>query len=355
MSADDFLMDLLRTPSVSGFEEAIQARVRAQAETWADAIDSDVHGNLFASVNPRGNPRVMLSGHCDQIGMLVGHIDADGFVWPQTVGGLEGQEWLGHRLTIWTGRGPVPAALCRKPIHLLKSAEKTAAVTLEDLWIDLGANDREQARALVGIGDPITVDLLPTEFPNGLVCSPGLDNAAGLWVCLEAARRAKQLGRDRPLAAAVIAASTVQEEIGLRGAQTAAHGANPHVAVAVDVTHASDFPTASPRQRGEVRLGGGPVIMRGPNVNRRVFERLTDLARDRQIPHQVIAVGKAAPNEGAVLQVSRSGIATGLIGIPNRYMHSPCEICHRGDLDAAADLLAAFCASLTDEDDLVPS
>jgi putative aminopeptidase FrvX len=188
------------------------------------------------------------------------------------------------------------------------------------------------------------------EMRGGLANSPAMDNKCGLWVVMEALRRASK----RDLKVAVFAASTVAEEIGLRGAQTSAFGIDPHIGIAVDVTHATDCPTIDKRQQGDIALGNGPVIVRGPNMNPIVVERLLTLAQKAEIPHQLAASGKAQPNDSNALQINRAGVATGLVSIPNRYMHSAVEMISLDDIDRAADLLAEFVATLTGDEDFRP-
>ena len=239
---------------------------------FADRVTTDLHGNVIAAKNPDAKLRVMFAGHCDQIGMLVSHINDNGFLHAQTIGGWDAQQLIGQRMTIWTAKGPLPAVISRKPIHLLTDEERKQVVKLEDLWLDIGAKTKDEAKELVRIGDPVTLKLGFQEMRNGLANSPAMDNKCGLWVVIEALRRAAK----RDLKVAVFAVSTVAEEIGLRGAQTSAFGIDPQVGIAVDVTHATDCPTIDKRQQGEVSLGSGPVIVRGPNMNPVVVERLIE-------------------------------------------------------------------------------
>lgn len=348
--ARDFLLKLLETPSPSGYERPIQDVVRAYVSDFADRISTDLHGNVIAVKNPGAKMRVMFAGHCDQIGMLISHYNDNGFLHAQTIGGWDAQQLIGQRMTIWTSKGPLPAVIARKPIHLLTDEERKQVVKLEDLWLDIGAKNKDEAKELVRIGDPVTLKLGFQEMRNGLANSPAMDNKCGLWVVIEALRRAAK----RELKVAVHAVSTVAEEIGLRGAQTSAYGVDPHVGIAVDVTHATDCPTIDKRQQGDVALGSGPVIVRGPNMNPVVVERLIGLAQKLEMPHQLTASGKAQPNDSNALQISRAGVATGLVSIPNRYMHSAVEMISLEDIDRAADLLAEFVASLTGDDDFTP-
>jgi endoglucanase len=349
-AAHEFLKRLLATPSPSGYERPIQDVVREYAGQFADRVTTDLHGNVIAAKNPDAPLRVMFAGHCDQIGMLVTHASDSGFLYAQTIGGWDAQQLIGQRMTIWTESGPVPAVISRKPIHLLTDEERKQVTKLDDLWLDIGAKSKDEALSVVRIGDPVTLQLGYQEMRNGLANSPAMDNKTGLWVCIEALRRASQ----QSLRVAVFAVSTVQEEIGLRGAQTAAFAIDPHVGIAVDVTHATDCPTIDKRQQGDIALGNGPVIFRGPNMNPHVAERLMSVAKEKEIAFQPAASGKAQPNDSNVLQINRAGVATGLVSLPNRYMHSAVEVVSLDDLDRAADLLAAFVLSLTGDEDFTP-
>ena len=349
-TARNFLEALLRTPGISGYEQSVQRVVRDFAGEFADDVQTDVHGNVIATVQPGRAVRLMFDGHCDQLGMIVSHVDDAGFLYFQTVGGWDPQQLIGQRVYVWTSDGPINGVISRKAIHLLTDDEKKTVVQPKDMWIDIGATDKADAESVVRIADPVTVHLGMQELRNGLAAAPAMDNRTGVWVVFEAARRAHARGISCTLAVA----STVQEEIGLRGTQTAAFGIDPHVGIAVDVTHATDCPTIDKRQRGTVELGKGPVIVRGPNINPRVGDRLTALSEEKSIPSQPAALGRAAPNDANPMQVTRAGVATGLVQIPNRYMHSAVETISLDDLDACADLLAAFAVALSEEDSFVP-
>lgn len=348
--AFEFLQQLLETPSPSGYEERIQQVVREYAQGFADRVTTDAHGNVIVAKNPEAPRRVMLAGHCDQIGMLISYIDDNGFIYAQTIGGWDPQQLIGQNMTIWTADGPIAAVISRKPIHLLTDEERKQVVKLDDLWLDIGAKNRDDAASRVRIGDPVTLTLGMRPMLNNLACAPAMDNKTGVWVVIEACRRASTRGP----ACGVFAVSTVQEEIGLRGVRTAAHSVDPHVGIAVDVTHATDCPTIDKRQQGDVRLGGGPVIFRGPNMNPLVTERLMATARQHEIPFQPSAIGRATPNDANSLQINRDGVATGLVSIPNRYMHSAVETVSLDDIDHAANLLAEFLVSLSPDDDFTP-
>jgi endoglucanase len=345
-----FLKNLLLTPSPSGFERQIQDVVRTWAKPLAHELRTDRHGNVLAVLNPKGSPRLMLAGHCDQIALMVQHIDDTGFLYVQPIGGWDMQILLGQKLMIWAKDGGIPGVVARKAAHLLTSEERNKVPHFQDIWVDIGAKDRKDAEALITPGDPITIELSWRELRNGLFSSPGLDDKVGVWAVMETLR----LLHDRPLKAAIYCVSTVQEEIGLRGATTSAYGIHPTVGIAVDVTHATDTPGNEKKQLGETKLSAGPVLFRGPNINPHVFERLAAVAKASEIPTQPRGVPRATGTDANAIQLARDGVATGLIGIPNRYMHSPVEIVSLEDLDHAARLLAEFCLSVTPEMEWVP-
>ncbi len=348
--AHEFLKELLLAPSPSGYEQPAQAVVRNYVKDFADQVTTDVHGNVIVAMNPSAPMRVLLAGHCDQIGLVVTYIDDKGYIYSKPIGGWDPQQLIGQRMTVWTQSGPIPAVIARKPIHLLKEEERSKVVKLEEMWLDIGAQDKEEASNLVMIGDPVTLELGYQELRNGLANAPGMDNSTGVWVVIEALRRAAQ----QPLNCAIYAVSTVQEEIGLRGAQTSTFGIDPHIGIAVDVTHATDCPTMDLRQQGDIKLGGGPVIERGPNVNPKLFTQLVETAKRKAIGHQLAAHNRGTGTDANAIQLVRAGVVTGLISIPNRYMHSAVEMIALDDLDRSADLLAEFMVGLRGDEDFTP-
>ncbi len=347
-----FFESALTTPSPSGYEEPIQALIRDYITPHANDVRTDVHGNLIATLGNADSPRLMYAGHCDQIGMLISHMDESGFLYAQTIGGWDPQQLVGQAMTVWTTDGPIPAVISRKPIHLLNSKERGQVVQLEQMWLDIGAADQEAAKKLVRVGDPVTLDLRYRKLQGSLMSSPGMDNKTGMWTVMESLRRCA--AADGDLSCHLHSVATVQEEIGLRGATTASGSIRPDVAIAVDVTHASDCPTIDKNKQGDIRLGHGPVIFRGPNINAKVAARLIELAEANSIPYQLAALGRAAPNDSNVLQIHGGGVATGLVSIPNRYMHSAVETISTDDMDHVADLLALFAQSLTPQCDFIP-
>jgi tetrahedral aminopeptidase len=345
-----FLKTLLKTPSPSGFERPIQEVVRAWAQPLAVEMRTDRHGNVIAALNPLGKPRIMLAGHCDQIALMVQHVDDNGFLYVQPIGGWDMQILLGQHLTVWTKSGPVAGVVSRKAPHLLSGDERKKVPEFTDVWVDIGAKDKKDADDLVMPGDPVTFELSVRELRNGQVASPGLDDKVGVWTVMETLR----LLHGKPLQAAVFCVSTVQEEIGLRGATTSAYGIHPSVGIAVDVTHATDTPGNEKKQLGDTKLGGGPVVFRGPNINPHVYERLCATAKTHEIAVQVRGSPRATGTDANAIQLSRDGVAAGLVSIPNRYMHSPVEVVSLDDLERAARLLAEFCLSITPQMEWIP-
>ncbi len=345
-----FLKNLLNTPSPSGFERPIQDVVRDWAKPYADDLRTDRHGNVIAVRNPEGQPRIMLAGHCDQIGLMVQHIDDHGYLYVQPIGGWDMQILLGQHLTVWTKDGPVAGVLSRKAPHLLTGEERNKVPQFTDVWVDIGAKDRKDAENLVKHGDPVTIALGSRDLRNGLMTSPAMDDKVGVWTVMEALRLLE--GKD--LQAAVFSVSTVQEEIGLRGAATSAYGIHPTIGIAVDVCHASDTPGNDKKQVGEIKVGKGPVAFRGANINPRVLHYLEETATNKDIPIQVRGAPRATGTDANAMQLSRDGVATGLVGIPNRYMHSPVEVISLSDLENAAKLLAEFCLEITSDLDWTP-
>jgi putative aminopeptidase FrvX len=345
-----FLKHLLNTPSPSGYEQQIQKVVRDFAGSFADEVRTDWHGNVLAAVNPGGFPRIMLAGHCDQIGLMVKHVDDQGYLWCDPIGGWDVQMLVGQNMVVWGAAGPIRGVIARKAIHLLTNEERLKVPEVKDLWIDIGAAHREEALSVVAVGDCVTFELGYRELRNELAAAPGMDNKVGVWTVMSALQRIALL---KPTAA-VYAVSTVQEEIGLRGAITSSFSIDPHLGIAVDVTHATDCPTLDKKQHGDIKLGKGPVVYRGPNVNPVMHEQLKLLAIEKEIPIQVAGISKPAGNDANVMQISRGGQATAIVAIPNRYMHSPVEVISLDDLDNAAQLIAEFCVTLNADSDFTP-
>lgn len=351
--AIDFLRGLMKLAGPSGFESEPARLWREEAAKFADRIWADLHGNSFAVLNEGGEPRIMLAGHIDEIGLMITYIDEKGYLYFTGIGGWDPQVLPGQRVRIHGKGEPILGVIGRKPIHLLKEEDKKKVVELEGLWIDIGAKDKEEAASLVRIGDSAVLDYGFDTLRNDLVVARGFDDRVGAFVILEAAH----LLTEMDLAPAVYAVATVQEEVGLRGARTSAFGIDPQVGIAVDVGFATDTPGAETEKKrvGETKMGNGPIIARGANVNPRLFDLLVDTAESQKIPYQLEGSPRGTGTDANAIQLTRAGVATGLISVPNRYMHSPCEVVHLGDLENIYRLIAHTVAAIDENTDFIPN
>jgi endoglucanase len=349
-----FLKSLLDTPGPSAFEAAPARLWRAQAERFADAVQLDVGGNSFATLNPSGRPRLMLAGHIDEIGVMVTHIDDDGYVSFDTIGGWDHQVFVGQRVRLLGRGGAVVGVVGKKAIHLMEKDDREKVSKVEDLWIDVGAGSRAEAESRLRIGDPGVLAAEVMEFPNGRLVSRCIDNRIGAYVVLEALSLLANDGA-RP-GAAVTAVATTREEIAATGggARPSAVALEPDVAIVVDVTHATDYPGIDHRRHGHYRLGGGPVLSRGAAVSERVFELLVAAAEAEGIPYSIEAASRDTHTDAEAIFNAHRGVATALVSVPNRYMHSPNEMIALEDLDRTAGLLAAFARRLGPDTDFIP-
>lgn len=345
----EFLKKLLNAPGPST-EEVRPARVwREEAATFADNLYSDVRGNTFAVING-GAPRVLLAGHIDEIGIIVTYIDDEGFLYFKGVGGWDPQVLVGQRIRLLGKNGDVIGVIGKKAIHLMKPDEREKASKLEDLWIDIGVSSRDEAAQHLRVGTVGVIDGTMHELPHNRIVSRSIDNRIGAYTVLEALRL---LSQNRPTAT-IAAVATTQEEISLAGARTSAFSFDPLVAIAVDVTHATDYPTSDKKLSGEAKLGGGPSLTCGSVNSPVVFDMLTSIAEREGIPYTVKVTPLASGTDADTIYTTRGGIASAVISIPNRYMHSPNEMIQMDDVQNAAKLIAAFCRSLTAEMDFIP-
>jgi endoglucanase len=349
-----FLEELLDAPGPSGFEVRPARIWRREAESFADRISVDVSGNSVAAVHPAGTPRVMLAGHIDEIGLQITHVDEDGYLYVEGIGGWDPQVLVGQRVRILGRDGDVPGVLGRKAIHLIEADERSKAVKTKDLWVDVGADDRDGVAGLgLRVGDPMVLDQRMVRLAGDRIASRAIDNRIGAYVVLEALR----LLSDGPApAAGAFAVATTQEEIGYQGggARSSAFALEPHVALVVDVTFATDVPDVPKKELGEHEIGGGPVLSRGSAAHPVVFDRLVEVAEAEGIPFTIQAAPKATRTDADGIHLTRGGVPTGLISVPNRYMHSPNELVSVSDLENTSRLLAAFIRSLDADTDFTP-
>ena len=346
----DFLKQLVETPSPSGYEHEVQKLVRERIRSWCDSVRTDVMGNVFGVRNPEGRPRIMLAGHCDQIGFIVNYVTDEGFLHVDPIGGVDPVVATSQRVTIMTRDGLVPGVIGRKAIHLMDEEDRKKVPKMHDLYIDIGVSSKAEALKLVAFGDA-GVFLQPyIELANERAVSMAFDNKMGTWIVTEVLR----LLQGQQFDGCVVGVSTVQEEIGLRGATTSAFSSEADVGIALDVAHGTDTPGIEKKKAGDFRVGGGPIVARGANINPRVFELMVATAEAERIPVQVSSAARGTGTDANVMQLSRGGMATGLLSVPLRYMHTPNELLALEDLENTAKLLAAFCARVTKDHDFTP-
>jgi putative aminopeptidase FrvX len=337
---------LLRIPGPSGYEAPAAAAWR-KAASFA-ALSGDGIGSSVARLG-EASPLLAVVGHIDEIGLVVRHIDEKGYLWFGPIGGWDPQILVGQRVEIQGRGGPVPGVVGRKPLHLLDAEARKKVVELKALHVDVGAADREQAAELVRVGDPIVIAAQPQALAGSRVVSRSMDNRLGAYVALEALRRC---GERDSLQGSFAAIAAVQEEIGLFGARTSAFSLRPDLAVVVDVTHATDAPGIDEKELGSHALGSGPVIFRGANLSPQVSALLAETAEEAGIEHTLAASGNSTGTDADAIQFTRSGIPTGLVSIPLRYMHSPVEMVDLADVEATVELVAAFASRLDAETSL---
>ncbi|MEA2311387.1 MAG: hypothetical protein QOE28_1355 [Solirubrobacteraceae bacterium] len=349
MALPDVLRKLLTAAGPSGYEQAPAAVFREAAAAFAE-VSSDTVGSTVARVPGTADGRsVAIVGHIDEIGLIVHHIDDDGFLWFAGVGGWDPVILVGQRVQLATRDGLVHGVVGKKPIHLLRDAEdRKKAPELKNLHIDIGAKDGDDARSRVRIGDVAVIAGEPLEYPNGRIVSRSMDNRLGCFVALEAARLVAEAGG---APGDFYAVGVAQEEITFAGSRTTAYSLRPDVAIAVDVTFATDPPGSEERELGRHRFGSGPVLTRGSTVDPTVFELLHAAAEAEGIPFTVAASARSTGTDADALHLSRGGIPTAVVSIPLRYMHSPVEMVQLDDVENTARLLAAFAGRLEPDTD----
>jgi endoglucanase len=347
-----FLKALANAPSPSGYELPAAQLFHSYTQAFADEVSSDVSGNTTAVLNPGGPSRIMLAGHIDEIGFVVHFIDERGLLFFSGVGSHDDVTAVGQRVWIH-GRKRVPGVVGSRAFHLLDDAEKQERPVLKKLWIDIGASSRAEAQELVQVGDPITFQQEFQLLEGDRAAARGFDNKAGVFIVAEALRLLQE-GRGLHPEVSVHAVATVQEEIGSRGVQTAAFRINPVTGLAIDMDHAIDYPRVKQSEHGDLQVGKGPTVSRGPNINHALFDLVTEAAKSENIPYQVSIFAKATPTDAGAMQINRAGIATGLLGVAIRYMHTPSEMLSLTDVADCARLVAAYCRRVSPQTDFRP-
>ena len=347
-SNKEYLYKLLRVASPSGFEAQAQEITRSYLKGTCDDISSDINGNHIAFKRGSGEIKVMLVGHADEIGFMINYIDDSGYLYVKPLGGFDVNLLPGLRLDIHHKGKVVRGIIGKNAPHMSRGDADTPKLKMEDIWIDIGAKDKKDALTKVSIGDTLTFHSEIEELTDDVIVSKATDNKVGVYV---AAAIMKALDKT-PLVANYYAVASVGEETTMKGARTSSYKIEPDIAIAVDVTFTSDTPGADKRKFGEVSLGKGPVLALGAAVHPRLNQMLQDLAKKHKIPLQLEVSPGSTGTDADAIHAQRSGVATVVLSIPNRYMHSPNEIISLSDLENAVKLLTEFIKSINDQTDL---
>lgn len=349
---EQFLARLVNAPSPTGSEERAQRIYREYMKDIADEISTDILGNVNAVLNPTGTPKIMLAGHVDEVGLQVRYITEKGFIYVNSLGGMDHQITVGHRVKILTTEKEILGFVGKKAIHLIKPEDRKKITELKDQYIDIGAVSREEVEKLgIRIGDPIVYTQQYERLGNnGLVIARCFDDKIAVFIIAEILKRLKK----ESLTACVCGVSTTQEEIGARGAITSTHLINPDIGIALDVSFTSDIPDVTENDVGDNKMGAGPIICRGPNINPKLFELIIETAKENKIPVQISAMARSAGTDAAPIQMTRKGVVTGLIGIPNRYMHTMNEVVHLDDVEKTIQLMVALIKKINKDISFIP-
>ncbi|MDR0659977.1 MAG: M42 family metallopeptidase [Prevotellaceae bacterium] len=346
----NFFIELLESPSPSGFEQNTQNIFKRFTTEHADEVQTDKNGNVFAIKRGKGKKRIMLIGHGDEIGLMVKYVTDDGYIHFVPIGGIDLHILQGSKIDIHTKNGAIRGVIGRKPWHLMRKEDAERQLTMEELWIDIGAKDKTEALNMVSIGDPITFAKGVDFLPNGLITSKAIDNKVGIFIVAAVIQALKEKETD----ASIYAVSGVQEEISYKGSHTSTFQIAPDIGIAVDVTHATDYPSMDKRAFGDIKINGGAVIARGSRSNPRVFELLTNAADKTEKPYQIESIPADSRTDAEGIHMTREGAASSIVSIPCRYMHTPGEIVSLNDVEATIELLTEFCLSVKDDTNLNP-
>ena len=340
MKPYQFLQTLLNTPSPSGFETRGQKVWVDYVSKFADSVETDAYGNAYATLNPKGDPTVFMSGHVDELGFMVSHISDEGFLSIKGIGGIDNTLVRGQRITVHGAKGPVSGVTGLLAIHMQEPDDRKKVPDLHTMYVDIGVSSRKEAEKLVSVGDAVTYSAEFQELQGGRFAARGCDNRIGAWTAAEGLRLASL--KKGKLKAKIVAVSTIQEENGLYGASMAGYNVHPDVALVVDVTHSTDIPNCTKTKHGDVKMGNGPVISIGSANHPVVNARLREVGKKAGIPLQVEVNPVRTGTDADAIFKTKGGIPTTSIGVPNRYMHSPVEMIQFSDLERTAELLAVF-------------
>jgi putative aminopeptidase FrvX len=348
-----FLKDLTEAPSPSGFEQPAAKVFKDFVTPLADSVETNVMGSVHALLRAEGKskgPSVMLAGHIDEVGMMVNWITPEGFIAFKPIGGVDAAILPGSRVDVHTKTTTLRGVMGRMPIHLIDEDARKSVTKIEKLFIDLGL-PAERVKALVRVGDPITYGVGFETFGDGMAVSRAFDDKMGAYICARVLQEVKKAGGSK---GDLIAAATVQEELGLRGGHTSAYGVDPVVGIALEVGHATDYPDVDKRIHGEASCGKGPIIARGANINPVLFELLVAAAEKAKVPYQIGAEPRGTGTDANAIQLSRGGKAAALVSVPLRYMHTPTEVLALSDIEDSVKLLARFVLDLDPKVDFTP-
>lgn len=343
-AAPAFLTELLHAKSPSGAEAQAQAVYDKFVRPHAEVYANDALGCRYGTLNAKGAPTLMFAGHIDELGLIITYVNKDGYLYFDTIGGHDLSIISGRRVIIQTANGPVKGVTGKRAIHLMDEEDRKKVPKKHEIWIDIAAGSKAEALERVAIGDVATYDHEFELIHGSVGTARAFDNKVGAYIVGEALIRLKKA--KARLGAKVVSVATTQEEIGVRGATTSAFAVDPHVALAVDVGHATDHPDCDNRRFGETKLGGGPIICRGPNINPKVYTRLVECAKKAKLPYQLEADPRPTGTDARAIQMARGGVACGLVSIPLRYMHTPSEVVDLEDVENCVKLFVEFAKSV---------
>jgi putative aminopeptidase FrvX len=347
-SPPGFLTELLHARSPSGYEGEAQAVFDRHVKPAADAYTGDALGNRIATLNLSGDPTLMLAGHMDELGLILTYVNKDGFIYFDTIGGHDRTVISGRRVVIATANGPVKGVTGKRAVHLMDEVDRKKVPEIHEIWIDIGATSKKEALERVSIGDAATYDHEFELIHGSIGTARAFDNKVGAYIVGETLIR---LAKDsKKPAAKVVAVATSQEEIGIRGAMGSVYSVDPQVALVVDVGHATDHPDCDNRKYGETKLSGGPILCRGPNIHPKVYDHLLKAAKKLKIPYQIESDPRPTGTDARAIQVGRGGVATGIVSIPLRYMHTPSEVVDLEDVERCVKLFVEFARTVTKGD-----
>ncbi len=347
----DFFRKIMATRSPSGFEFESRKVWKEEVSGNCDRLESDWHGNIYAVLNESAKPKIMILGHLDEIGFMVRNITDDGFIRFRTIGGVDTSIIQARKVIIKTKNGDIPGVIGRKAIHLLRGSDEGKSPDVSEMFIDIGAKDKEEALELVDIGDPITYDVDMIELRNGIYSSKAFDNKAGAFISAEVVKNLNK--RKNDLKASIYAGGNCQEEIGLRGSHSLTHKIMPNVGIAVDMTFAVDTPHANPNKEGNVKLGGGPAFARGANTNPKLLDMMIQICEEKNIPYQLEAESAGNGTDADAMQLI-SGGAIALVSVPIRYMHTQYETLNINDVVHTVNMLTELCLRIDENTDFSP-